>query len=282
MGDKFVGLIRVSTKGQGDSGLGLLAGRDDIDRYVESVGGELVTVLEEVGSGKHKKIIDRPVLLKALTLCKRHGAILLFPKVDRLLRSTEVHNDIKLSGVKIRACDNPYADEVIMDILVAFAAHERREIGKRTKKSLKAYVDSGKVSDVQMTRLIIKHVPDVPKGELEAASDKNGRKALVAAHGHKVPREFVEPLAGKLGSRLIGSPLTGADREAGRKVAGANRTRKAVEVYADFLPEMMAWRAGGMTLRAIARTLNDRGDRTRTGAFWRKVQVKRVLDRAGA
>jgi hypothetical protein len=279
-GIKFIGLVRVSTEEQEQSGLGLLAGRDDIDRYVESVGGSLVTVLEEVESGKHDKMIKRPILLKALSLCKRHGATLLVPKVDRLVRSTEVHTDIKRSGVRFRAVDNPHANEFTLDILVAVAANEARAISDRTKKSLKAYRDHGKISDVQMVKLILKHVPGIPLAELEAASDATGRKALVARYGSQVPTEASGPMAGKLGSRLTGKHLTEAARVAGRKKAGTERTRKAVEVYADLVPEMRAWQSEGMSLIRIARALNLRGDKTRTGADWGKVQVKRALDRA--
>ena len=46
------------------------------------------------------------------------------------------------------------------------------------------------------------------------------------------------------------------------------------------MPEMRAWRSEPITLAAIADRLNERGDRTRTGVLWTKVQVKRLLDRA--
>jgi DNA invertase Pin-like site-specific DNA recombinase len=280
MGEKYVGLVRVSTKDQGESGLGLLAGRDDIDRYVESVNGELVTVLEEVESGKHDRMIKRPILLKALALCKRHRAILVVPKVDRLVRSTQVHSDIKRSGVRFRAADNPHANEFTLDILVAVAANEARAISDRTKKALKAYRDHRKVSQVQMMKLILKYGRDIPPAEVEAATDKDGMARLIAKHGHEIPAEAIEAVAGKLGSHITGSTLRAEDRDKGRAEANGNSARRAVEVYDDLLPEMKAWRAEGRTLRAISDELNGRGDRTRTGARWSKVQVKRLLDRA--
>jgi DNA invertase Pin-like site-specific DNA recombinase len=278
--DNYIGLVRVSTKGQEESGLGLLAGRDDIDRYVESVGGVLVTVLEEVESGKHDKMINRPVLLKALALCKRHKAILLVPKVDRLVRSTQVHSDIKRSGVSFRAVDNPHANEFTLDILVAVAANEARAISDRTKKSLKAYRQHKKVSQVQMTKLILKYGRDIPPAEIDAASDKEGMARLIARYGHHIPPEAMEAVAGKLGSHITGVRLTEAQRAMGRAKAGAKRASEAVEVYEDLVPEMRAWRAESITLAAIADRLNERGDRTRTGVPWTKVQVKRLLDRA--
>jgi hypothetical protein len=220
--------------------------------------------------------------MKAMALCRRHKAMLLVPKIDRLVRSTEVHNEIKMSGVVFKACDNPYADEMGMDVWVVFAAAERRAISDRTKKALRMYTKERRVSDVQMTKLIIKHVPDIPKEDIEAATDKNTRKVLVAKHGHKVPDEAIEPFRGKLGASLVGSRLTDADRALGRATAGENRTLAAVQVYQDLVDEMKSWRAAGLTLKAIARELNERGDRTRTGVLWGPVQVKRLLDRVKA
>jgi DNA invertase Pin-like site-specific DNA recombinase len=143
--ERFVGLVRVSTTGQEASGLGLEAGRADLDRYIESVGGELVHVFTEVESGAHDDIIDRPTLLEALRLCKRRKACLLVPKVDRLVRSTSVHTDIKRMKVPFRAVDNPVANEFTLDILVAVAAQEARAISDRTKKALAAYKARGGV-----------------------------------------------------------------------------------------------------------------------------------------
>ncbi len=281
LGEKFVGLVRVSTTKQEKSGLGLLAGHDDINGYINSVDGELVATLQEVESGAHADMIDRPTLLKVLALCRRHRAILLVPKVDRLLRSTEVHTDIKRSGVRFRAVDNPHANELTLDLLVAVAANEARNTSDRTRKALKAYKDSGRVSHVQMVKLIILHAPEVPREAIASATDKEGRARLVAEFGHLVPTEAVATVAGKLGAHLVGSRLTAAARAKGRARGNARSRRKAVEMYDDLLPEMKAWRAEGATYAAIAARLNEKGERTREGAAWSKVQVWRTLDRAG-
>jgi hypothetical protein len=77
---RYVGLVRVSTERQGESRLGPEAGLKDLRDYVAAHGGQLVEVLEEVESGTHDDLVDRPTLLRALTLCKRHRAVLLIPK----------------------------------------------------------------------------------------------------------------------------------------------------------------------------------------------------------
>jgi DNA invertase Pin-like site-specific DNA recombinase len=256
MGDRFVGLIRVSTDEQGDSGLGLSAGRRDINEYISRNNGDLVTILEEVGSGGYE-MIERPVLLRAIALCKRQNAILLVPKIDRLVRSTEVHTDLKRSGVPIRACDNPFANEFMLDVLVAFAANERRVIRKRTREGLQEYKQNKEVSEVQMAKLI-------------------------KVHGPEVPPEAIADVAGKLGSHLVGCHLTKEARDKGRLKANERSQRKAVDVYEDLVPEIRARRESGESLSKLAQWLNESGERRPSGKPWTKMQVKRLLDRAKA
>lgn len=83
---KVVGYIRVSTKGQGESGLGLEDQRDYITRATQTSGWEVVGEFVDVVSGK-LAIEDRPEGAKALALCKKQNAQLLVAKLDRLSRS---------------------------------------------------------------------------------------------------------------------------------------------------------------------------------------------------
>jgi DNA invertase Pin-like site-specific DNA recombinase len=249
--EKFIGLVRVSTDKQAASGLGLGAGRADVERYASQNGAELIDVLEEVESGGMDDLIDRPTLLKALTLCKRRKACLLVPKIDRLTRSTILAADIKRSGVPFRAVDNPAANEFTIDVLVACAAQEKRAIADRTRKALAVYKAEKRVS---------KRVRDKYDGQ--------------------VPAEVIAAVGGKLGADLVGCHLTVEGREKGRAKGNAKQAREAVEVYADLIPEMKAWRAEGLSLRAIANKLNERGDRTRTGALFSSFQILKTLERA--
>ncbi len=63
--------------------------------------------------------------------------------------------------------------------------------------------------------------------------------------------------------------------------AEANR-RIADEAYSDILPDMVAWRAQGDTLEAIADHLNFDGQTTRRGKPWTRATVANVLRRAGS
>lgn len=253
--EQFVGIVRVSSEEQGQSRLGLESGHAELARYVASVGGTLITVLEEVESGTHDEIVDRPTLLKALTLCKRHKATLLSPRVDRMIRSTCVHTDIKRSGVKIRFADNPNATEVIIDIQAALAADAGRKISETTTNALRAYREGKRVSKRLMA-------------------------ILVERHGENIPQEAIDNVAGKLGSQLVGCHLTDIGRGKGRAKGNHKQAKDAREVYADLIDDMQRWRAEGLSLRAIAERLNEQGQVTRTGVAWSHVQVRNVLQRA--
>src|SRR5918997_6181769 len=138
MGGKLIGLIRVSTDRQGESGLGLEAQESAIVAYAARTGSTLLEVYREVESGGHDDLADRPELLKALNHAKRTRATLVIAKLDRLLRSTVAHSALKVSRVPFVALDNESANELTLDILVAVAADERRKISERTRAALGA------------------------------------------------------------------------------------------------------------------------------------------------
>src|SRR5689334_9396179 len=116
---RLIGLVRVSTKMQGESGLGLDAQRAAIERYRATVGGVLLRTYTEVESGMHDDIESRPQLRAAVADAGLARARLVIAKLDRLVRSTSVMDHIKRSRVQFTACDNPHANELTIDILVA-------------------------------------------------------------------------------------------------------------------------------------------------------------------
>ena len=134
---RFVVYTRVSTKKQGDSGLGLDAQDRDIQLFLDNyseVPFEVVARFQDVESGTRS---DRPELAKALTLAKTTGATLLVAKLDRLSRSVafiaQLLEDKKLN---FRVASMPYADKFQLHIYAALAEQERDFISKRTKAAL--------------------------------------------------------------------------------------------------------------------------------------------------
>ena len=65
----IIGYLRVSTKGQGESGLGMEAQKASIEGYARQAGLQVTAFYTEVESGK---LADRPELAKALEIGRAH------------------------------------------------------------------------------------------------------------------------------------------------------------------------------------------------------------------
>ena len=137
--NKYVIYLRVSTKQQGDSGLGLEAQERDINLFLNSYNKtsyEVIGKFKDVMSGKGS-VEERPTFKKAVELAKQHNATLLVAKLDRLSRDVEtVARLIKAVDIKV-AC-MPYADKFQLHLYAALAEQERDFISARTKAALQA------------------------------------------------------------------------------------------------------------------------------------------------
>lgn len=132
---KIVSYLRVSTRKQGNSGLGLEAQRTAIDAYAAQRQARVVETFTEVESGK---VNTRPELLKALHLAKVTGATLVIAKLDRLSRNAAFLLTLRDSGVRFVAADMPDANDLTVGIMALVAQQEREAISKRTKEALGA------------------------------------------------------------------------------------------------------------------------------------------------
>jgi DNA invertase Pin-like site-specific DNA recombinase len=132
---RVIAYIRVSTKGQGESGLGLEAQRAAVALFVTQRGAIILAEYREVETGKWK---DRPELSKALAHCRRAKATLVVAKLDRLARNVAFTSALMDSGVDFVCCDNPHATRLTIHILAAVAEHEAEMISQRTKAALAA------------------------------------------------------------------------------------------------------------------------------------------------
>jgi DNA invertase Pin-like site-specific DNA recombinase len=140
MSAAVIGYMRVSTKGQGESGLGLEAQRAALDSYARQAGVPLAMVYVEVESGKRA---DRPELVKAIAHAKRSKATLAVAKLDRLSRNVAFLSALMEGKVPFVACDNPHANKLTIHLLAAVAEHEAEMISTRTKQALAAYKARG-------------------------------------------------------------------------------------------------------------------------------------------
>ena len=132
---KFCSYLRVSSKRQGASGLGLEAQREAVKAYVQRLGGTIAREYVEIESGANA---DRPKLKEALAFARRSKATLLVARLDRLSRSVAFIAKVLESKVHFAAVDFPEANHLTLHILAAVAEYERKLISVRTRDALRA------------------------------------------------------------------------------------------------------------------------------------------------
>lgn len=137
---RFVSYLRVSTDGQGRSGLGLEAQRQAVATYVAQAGGEVVAEFREVESGKRA---DRPQLTAALASCRTRRAVLVIAKLDRLARNARfLLSVVEGSGeAGVVFCDLPTVPagpvgKFLVTQMTAVAELEAGLISQRTRAAL--------------------------------------------------------------------------------------------------------------------------------------------------
>ena len=108
-----VGLYRVSTAEQGQSGLGLEAQQAAVRAFCATQGWALVAEFSDVASGKDDR---RPGFQAALARCRQLGAVLVAARLDRITRRAHTLSQLLEDGVSIRAADMPGADDLMMRI----------------------------------------------------------------------------------------------------------------------------------------------------------------------
>jgi Recombinase len=65
----------------------------------------------------------------------------------------------------------------------------------------------------------------------------------------------------------------------GRAKGNREQAKQAIDAHLDVVADVLGMVSRGDTLREIAANLNERGIKTRRGAAWSQVQVKRLVDR---
>lgn len=199
---KVVLYKRVSTKGQGESGLGLEAQEAYLSHFItNNPKYEVVGDFVEIGSAKSVDIKDRPLLYEAVELCVKNGYTLAVAKLDRLSRNTEHTLAIyaKLGGdpkdesepSRLIACDIPNAKKFIITLFSAFAERERILIGIRTTQGLKAKKARGETWSRNNTWNDIQRAKAVQTIKAKA---KENERTLHASDIAKVKREKGETL----------------------------------------------------------------------------------------
>jgi len=149
---ELIAYLRVSTREQGASGLGLDAQRDKVSQLAEARGATVVAEFVEIESGRKN---HRPVLAQALAEARKRKAAIAVAKLDRLARDAEfvlrLSREAEANGLAgFLFADLPDIDattsagRMVLTVMASVAEFEARRISERTKEALAAAKAQGK------------------------------------------------------------------------------------------------------------------------------------------
>lgn len=135
---KAVAYVRVSTQGQGQSGLGLDAQRTAIMEFARAQDIEITATFTEVETGKGSDALDRrPVLAKTLAAARKAKCPVIVAKLDRLSRDVAFVAGLMAQRVPFVVTElGADVDPFMLHVYAALAEKERRMISDRTRKAL--------------------------------------------------------------------------------------------------------------------------------------------------
>jgi DNA invertase Pin-like site-specific DNA recombinase len=143
----YICYYRVSTKEQGQSGLGLEAQEKAVKQITDK--GIVIKSFTEIESGKRN---NRPMLLEAINMCKLHNATLVVAKLDRLSRNVYFISSLMESKVKFICADFKEVDNFTLHIFASLAERERKMISERTTNGLNSIKNRLKENGKYMTK----------------------------------------------------------------------------------------------------------------------------------
>lgn len=140
---KAVVYLRVSTREQGKSGLGLAAQQTAVARFCENNAFEIVAEFQDVASGKLAACF-RDGLTRALAKARKLKCPVIVAKLDRLSRdvsfiSSLMNDDVSFICADLGADVEPF----MLHIHASVAERERKLIGIRTKAGIAEKIKRG-------------------------------------------------------------------------------------------------------------------------------------------
>src|ERR1700720_3909090 len=140
-----IGYLRVSTREQGRSGLGLAAQRYDIESFGAREGFKVQSWYQDIQTGAGKDaLLLRPGLAAALKEARTKRCPLIVSRLDRLSRN--VHFITGLMEHKVHfmvAALGRDCDDFTLHIYASLAQQERKMISERIKAALAAAKQRG-------------------------------------------------------------------------------------------------------------------------------------------
>jgi len=169
-----ISYLRVSTKAQGESGLGLEAQRQYIDTAAQTNGWVVVAEYVDTGVSGTVHPLERPEASKAFA----HNLPVVVAKLDRLSRDVEhIAGLMKRSDFKVATM--PDAGTLELHLYAMLAEQERTFISQRTKDALAKLKDRADSGDVVSQQKVERRSQALAKGR----TDANRAKALDVVAG---------------------------------------------------------------------------------------------------
>lgn len=143
--EQAISYLRVSTKGQQRSGLGIDAQRAAIERFATAESLVVSAEFVEYESGRGADALERrPQLAAALAAAKARKCSVVVAKLDRLSRDVAFVAGLMAQRVPFMVAElGRDADPFMLHLYAALAEKERRLIAERTKAALAAKKAAG-------------------------------------------------------------------------------------------------------------------------------------------
>jgi DNA invertase Pin-like site-specific DNA recombinase len=213
-----VGYLRVSTKEQGRSGLGLAAQRDDIEAFGTREGFKVKAWHQDIQTGAGKDaLLLRPGLAAALKEARGARCPLIVSRLDRLSRN--VHFITGLMEHKVHfvvAALGRDCDDFTLHIYASLAEQERKMISERIKAAKAIAKRRGQKSGLALrSRAERRRVAAMGKAACAKAADERAEAyRLHIEWALRQPGLDARPIAftaaaTKLNARNIESPMGG-------------------------------------------------------------------------
>jgi DNA invertase Pin-like site-specific DNA recombinase len=141
-----IGYLRVSTKEQGRSGLGLAAQRQDIETFGEREGFSIKSWYQDVQTGAGADaLLLRPGLASALKVARAARSPLIVSRLDRLSRNVHFISGLMEHRVHfIVAALGRDCDHFVLHIYASLAEQERKLISQRCRAAAVIAKSKGK------------------------------------------------------------------------------------------------------------------------------------------
>jgi len=181
--------LRVSTAGQGKSGLGLDAQRERVAEFIEIESGA-------------EDLSGRPELRRALAAAKQFNCPIAVAKLDRLSRDVHFISGLMTHKVPFIVADlGLNADPFMLHLYAALAEKERQLISSRTRDALarSAKTLGGDRGQLEKAREASARVRT-------AAALENDKRVLPIIIGLKMQGKTLREIAGELNRMEIKTP----------------------------------------------------------------------------